>query len=403
MAEKEKDNVEGDVRKRIALSGRTLFGTAILGILLFSMVIGSVFMENVDSELISASSQLRPLVLSNIENFETSNDIALRKAAWKLVQTPLLSHIAIFDARGHAIVWVTSPAHGVGSDTDNSDIKVLSAVLNKNKLMMETKGSELVEMQLPSGKNIYRAYTPVSKKGVRMGELEMGFFKSEVVSRAFHNLRTPAAVALGAVLLLTLITGGYMKRWENAKTNQMTDYIETRFEKIKTDFYRKMLEQKREIESKEVDGGSFFNIMEAIRDISGATDLQAFVRRSVLASVRLFRCRMASFYVYRSSNGTGAWELSGRYDGKSYIHDVQETLDPAGHARLKEALGIGATEILQGYPSEAVQGLVISVSAEKPLGVFLLTNKVGNFDSKDLMAARVFAGFLPNLLSWHLR
>lgn len=397
----EKENVEGDIRKRLATSGRVLFGTAAVGLVLFSLVIGSVFTENVDSELIAASSQLRPLVLSNIENFETSNDVALRKAAWKLVQTPLLSHIAIFDAHGRPIVWVTSPAHGV--DTDNPDIKSLSMVLNKNKLMMETRGAELVEMQLPSGKGIYRAYTPVSKKGVRMGELEMGFFKSEVVSRAFHNLRTPAAVALGAILLLTLIAAGYLKRWENTKTDQMTEYIEGRFEKIKGDFYRKMLDQKREIESKEVDGGSFFNIMEAVRDISGATDLQAFVRRAVLASVRLFRCRMVSFYIFRASNGAGAWELAGRYDGKSYMHDVQEILDAAGHDRLKEALNIGATEILQGYPSEALQGLLISVSAEKPMGVFVLTNKVGNYDSKDLMAARVFAGFLPNLLSWHLK
>ena len=60
-------------------------------------------------------------------------------------------------------------------------------------------------------------------------------------------------------------------------------------------------------------------------------------------------------------------------------------------------------ELLQGYPTEATHALLIAVVTEKPIGAILLHNKIGTFDSKDMMAARIFAGFLPNLLAWHVK
>lgn len=404
-------DIEESIRKRVALSGRVVLATVIAGILMFAMILAVFFMETVDMELAAAGNQLRLFVLSNAENFETSedkaiNDKALKKAAWNLARSPLVSHVAVFDPRGQIIVWIMSPAYGAASDTEYPDVVQLQTIQNKAKLMMATSGSDLVAMELPSGRVVYRAYTPVTaKKGtVRLGEVEMGFFKSEITSKSLNNLRTPGAVAIACILLLILLASGVVRRWEASKARELSQFFETQLEKVKTQFDRKVEEQKKDRESKDVDGGSFFNILESVRDLSGAPDIDTFVRRLVLSSVRLFRCRMVSFYLNRSDNGKPAdWELSGRYDGKGYAHEVKESLDLAAHPRLKEALGVGATELLQGYPTEATAALLIAVVTEKPIGAILLHNKIGTFDSKDLMAARIFAGFLPNLLAWHVK
>lgn len=397
------DEWSKEIRRRVSLSGRILFWVGLVGILMFSAILASFYLETVDSELAAAGNQLRLFVLSNTENFETRDEAALKKAASNLVRSPLVSHIAVYDPQSRLYVWAASPAYVAGSP----DAAALAEIHTKAKLMMATQGSDLVRMDLPSGRSLYRAFTRVTaRKGmVTMGEAEIGFFKKEIVSRALERMRIPGAVAIAAVLMLVLIAGGMAKRWESRKVDDLTEFVVGEFEKIQADANRKLVVQKKEQETKDVDGGSFFNIMEAIRDISGAADLQTFVRRAVLASVRLFRCRMVSFYVHESSDAkTTRWKLSGRYDGKGYSQGITEPIDLSSDKRLNEALAIGSTELLEGYPMAAAQSLLIGVSADKPIGALLLQNKVGiSFDSKDLMAARVFAGFLPNLLSWHVK
>lgn len=400
------EELENDIRSRVVMSGRVLFGAIAVSVGLFSMILGSFFIESFDSELEAANYQVLLFVYSNTENFEMQNTDGLKKSARNLIRSPLVSHIAIFDPLGRTSVWLPSLKHGDADDTENVDMEELVKVQNKSKLMMVTTGSNLMKLELPSGKVIYRAYTPVTaKRGtVKMGEIEIGFFQSEILARTLQRLRIPGSVATAGVLLVILLAGGLVKQLEKSKTADLTKYVTGQLDRLQVQYERKISEQKKEKESKDVDGGSFFNIMEAVRDISGATDLPTFIRRSVLSSVRLFRCRVVSFYVCRSSNGSApAWELGGRYDGKGYAHDLQETLDLAAHTRLKEALSVGATELLQGYPSGATQALLIGVSAEKPLGAIILHNKVGTFDNKDLLAARIFSGFLPNLLAWHVK
>ncbi|OGH59658.1 MAG: hypothetical protein A3G34_07515 [Candidatus Lindowbacteria bacterium RIFCSPLOWO2_12_FULL_62_27] len=397
------EDLEEKLKKRIALSSRLLYGTIGVSAMLFGLLLGAFFMEALDSELAAAAAQMRLFVLSNTENFENRDDVALKRAAGNLIRSPLVSHLAVFDPQGRVLVWATSTALGATGPA-NSDLAHLATIQNKAKLLMATSGSDLVPMKLPSGKKIYRAYTPLTaKKGtVKLGEVEMGFFKSEVIARTLRQLRTPGAVAIACVLLLALIAAGVTKRWESKTSGALAEFVQHEMKKAEIEFSKKLAEQKRERDSKDVDGGSFFNIMEAVREISGAADLAAFVRRSVLSSVRLFRCRMVSFYVHDASNGA-PWQLSGRYDGRTYVNETQESLDPSTHPRLKEALNVGATELLEGYPSGASQALLIAVSAERPLGALVLHNKVGAFDSKDLLAARIFAGFLPNLLAWHMK
>lgn len=400
-------DMESRIRERVAISGRVVWISVLTGILLFSLLIATFFMEMVDSELAAAGNQMRLFVLSNTENFESRDDVALRKSAWNLARSgALVSHVAVFDPNDHVLVWVASPAYGAASDTDNKDMTELLTVQNKAKLMIATAGADLVPMDLPSGVGIYRAFTPVTlKKGtVRLGSVEMGFFKREIISRTLERLRLPGAVAVACVLLLIPLASAALRKWEAAKTVELTQFVESQSDRMRAVFERQAAEQKKEKESKDVDGGSFFNILESVREISAAPDRQTFVRRSVLASVRLFRCRMVSFYLHQPANGQHAtWGLSGRYDGRGYTHELSETLDPSSHHRLKEALQMGATELLQGYPTESSQALLITVAAEKPLGAIILHNKAGVFDAKDLMSARIFSGFLPNLLAWHMK
>lgn len=375
----------------------------LIGIVLFSFLCATFVLENLDAEKAGAGSQLRLYVLSNTENFEMHNDKALRRAAWNVIRTAAttVSHIAVFGPSGDPIFLLTSPEYGA-ADTDL--IEELQTIQTTARLSMPTSGSDLFPMSLPDGRVIYRSFTPVRKGPVKLGEVEMGFFRSALLSSSFKRLQMPASVAVCCVLVLMLICIMFMRRWERTRTGEVTSIVQGQVEMLKADFDRKQQELKKERETKDVDGGSFFNILEAVRDISASPDLPMFVRRSVLSSVRLFRCRLVSFYLQRGAEGQPpAWQLMGRYDGKGYAHNVQETLDTEPHPKLREALQVGATELLHGYPTDSTQSLIIAVAAEKPLGVIVLQNKVGSFDAKDLLAARVFAGFLPNLLAWHLK
>ncbi len=397
----QKDDLGDQILRRVATSGKLMVTTAGVALALLGIVFASFFMETFDSEIESANHQLRLYVLSNTENFEKQNDKALKKAAWNLVRGSGVSHVAVYDPLGRVLVWQLSTRYSSATPVDQANILLIQS---KSKLAAETRGTDLIKLELPSGMVIYRAFTPVRKGAMKLAEVEIGFFKSEILSRTIKRLQFPAAVGVSCVFLLIPVGGVSIRRWERTKSTELTRYIEAKMEKVETEYKLRLAEQAKEHETKEVDGGNFFNILEAMRDVSGAADLPAFIRRTVLSSVRLFRCKMVGFYVFQNSEGQPpSWTLSGRYDGKGYAHDQGEKLDVESHERLKEALSVGATELLQGYPADSTQTLLITIASQKPLGAILLYNKVGMFDSRDILAARIFSGFLPNLLAWHIK
>ncbi len=400
----EQEELEAQIRQRLGVSGKVVVVSIVASLGLFMLVLGAVYMVTYDSQLTDANNQMRLFVLSNTDNFETHNEKALKRAAGNLLRGRLVSHFVVYDAKGDVIVWELNDSHGDETDTSNRDAVELGKIKFKSKLVMATSGSDLIRMKLPSGKVVLRAYTPVRKGAMKIGDFEMGFFKSELVHRTLESLQIPAAVSFACVGLVTLIVLTSIRRLEKSKTAVIAKFFQTRVDHLTSEFNVKFNAQKREMESKDLDGGHFFNIMESVRDVAGAADSASFIRRAVLAGVRLFRCRMVSFYILDSSNiKSPLWKLSGRYDGKSYTHDIQEALDPSVHRQLNNAIGTGATELIEDYPGMKQQALLVGISAPKPIAALILSNKVGLFDSKDMVAARAFAGFLPNLFSWHTK
>lgn len=395
----EPKDLEENVRKRLAMSGRVVAASAIVSVVLFTLVMGAFYSVTYDSVMADAANQMRLFVYSNTNDFESGDVKSLGKAAANLLRDKIVSHVVVYGPQGHVLTWNISSRYGAA----NADIAELDKIKTTAKLVMATSGADLVRMKLPSGNVVLRAYTPVRKGPTRLGDFEMGFFKSELVGRSLQNLRIPGAVSVACAFLLPLIVSIAIRQWEKSRTRTLTGFIETEIGEKEREFGRKMDSQRREHESKDLDGGHFFNIMESVRDIASSPDRAMFVRRSVLSSVRLFRCRLVSFYLLESSNRKApAWRLIGRYDGKGYVHELQEALDPSVNARLNAVVTAGSTELIEGYPAAGLQALVIGISAPKPVGLIVLSNKVGIFDSKDLVAARAFAGFLPNLFSWHL-
>ncbi|MBI4177827.1 hypothetical protein HY522_00190 [bacterium] len=401
----EAENIRAEIQRRVAISGQIVILVVVGSLVLFGLILGVVYTDHYDSEKLFAAAQLRTFVIANTENFQTGNTAGIKKAAYHLIQAPAVSHLVIFDGAGRTILSMTSPEYAAGGDDGEKEIAdLMMKIQGPDRLTAATSGSDLNTVKLQSGRSLLRAFIPIRRGAARLAEVEMGFFKSQIRNRALQRIRTPGAICAAGALIIMVVGYSVVSRWEKTKSRELAQLLDTQMEQQKIQYDRKIFIMKKENEGKDLEGGSFFNIMESVRDISGATDLDNFVRRTVLASVRLFRCRLVSLYLSAPKDvENSAWKLSGRYDGKGYAHDLEEVLDIAKHAQLRNALTMSATELLEDYPVEKNQSLLISVSSDKNRCALILFNKVGTFDTKDVMAGRIFAGFLPNLLAWHGR
>lgn len=396
------EDVQNQIRQRLSLVGQVVVATGVLELLFFAAILGMIFLEMTDMEKEALNGQIRTYAFSNSDNFEIQNVPALKKAAMNLMKSKTVSHIVIFDPQGRPLLWLPSPKI---TPTQNDLPTLQLKVQREAKLTASTSGSSVVSLKLPSGMSLYRTFLTIQKGPARLGGVEIGYFRPDITADVIQNLQATIGICAACFLVSILLIFGMTNRWEKRKSREILQYFQTQLDQQKGQYERKLVQQRREHESKDVDGGSFFNILESVREISGSPDLPMFVRRTVLSCVRLFRCRMVSFYLCQPDGNQKSenWNLMGRYDGKGYFHELSEKLEVTSSKQLKDALAVGATELLEGYPAEKTQSLVISITADKILGAVILYNKVGNFDGKDVLAGRIFAGFLPNLLAWHTK